>query len=272
MLTGRLLVTGPLRSGTTMIASDIATRVLQVTPKPEISPLSDVLALSAKWRKNYDPPRYEAWIRDDSLPNAHADWCLEQLMPASSEQAWQIGKDPELVRFPDELERMSASGTKILLCVRDPLDVMASALDVQRRQSHGHSRRTYIDAVQVAYQGLLRLLSYADSSSQYYVVRYEEYVRDAPEHWQLIADWLGVPFANLQDSDFNRAVDTTDPYFTPLLYMAPTDKQVGAWKTRLRPHERRYLANVFSGVRASLDYEPASTNACLARLGSRSFR
>jgi hypothetical protein len=65
-MTKRLIVTGAMRSGTTMIAGDVCSEILGITPRSECTALSDVLQLMNRWRQQYDERRTRDWLWNNS--------------------------------------------------------------------------------------------------------------------------------------------------------------------------------------------------------------
>jgi hypothetical protein len=47
----RVLITGTMRSGTTLINRDVCDSILHVSAKSEITPLMESMSLAARWRK-----------------------------------------------------------------------------------------------------------------------------------------------------------------------------------------------------------------------------
>jgi len=271
-IVNRVIVTGPMRSGTTMVADNILTELLHSRPKPEITPLSDLLAVTTRWRSGYEPKRFAAWLRDDSLSYDLEDSSLVKLMPPESNGSWSVGKDPELVRYPASLLRLvERNGIRLLLCMRDPLDVMASALEVQNRQRYEHTPRFYLERVWESYEGLLELLSGIVNPRQIHVVRYEDWVTDPSSGVQAVADWLEVPFSGVGNG-YATSADPSDPYSTLLYGKSPTPMMIGSFRRRLPRHKWSYLARVFCGLRAKLSYPEIEFDKRLAALGALTFR
>jgi len=268
----RLLVTGVIRSGTTKIAQDVAERVLGIELLPEMRPLAEILGLADRWRavasKKSDP-----WIGDGRFIDSLVDATVEHLFAQRLAASWTLGKEPGLTEYPKELTALvSRLSIPVLLCVRDPLDVIASALEVQRRQEYGHSRHFYVQTVWRSFEGLLLLLAEASRSRHFYVVRYEDYVEEPEKTLEAVAKWLDVDFGNSKTVTSRTQHDESDPYFTELLDQPPSDGQVGSFRSRLSSAQLSYLADVFSGVRATLGYQPVTSSRHRSRLGERTFR
>lgn len=250
-----VIVTGALRSGTTMLAGDIS-ELLRIKHEPEATPLSDALKLVSKWRTGYEKKRFESWIVDDKIPDALADFALQQFfLMGGGFNEWKLGKCPELVLVADEIIwLMRRHNLKVVLCIREPLDVCASALDVQKINRFGHSRNFYLERIWRSFEGVLKLIESEESSECLKVVRYESYVENAKFELASIGKFLNLPDEYSSEVRFKRTFDTSDPYFTDLLDLPPTDVRVNSFTHRLLEEEQIELAEMFSGVRLKLGY------------------
>ena len=102
----RLLITGPMRSGTTLIQREIVGKILKQPWRPEITPLSEVLALAARFRSGYEETRHNIWIEPTGIADALIETALIRFMPLDDCDGWQVGKCPYLVKYANEIERL----------------------------------------------------------------------------------------------------------------------------------------------------------------------
>ena len=93
-----------------------------------------------------------------------------------------------------------------------------------------------------------------ESSECLKVVRYESYVENAKFELASIGKFLNLPDEYSSEVRFKRTFYTSDPYFTDLLDLPPTDVRVNSFTHRLLEEEQIELAEMFSGVRLKLGY------------------
>lgn len=269
----RVLITGTMRSGTTLINRDVCDSILQISAKSEITPLMESMSLAARWRKNYEKRRYQDWIVGDSLPDLIVDQTFDYLMPNSLDVRYQVGKDPSLTNYADELLGLVLrKDILVLLCVRDPLDVISSAFQVQKRQTYGHTKKFYVDEVFNQFVGLISLLDASESTRNIHVINYERYVANPNKSLGEISKWLEVGYAKTDFKNIQFEVDHNDPYTSILLNKAPSSESIGRYKQDLTSIERHYLTHVFSGIRHRLGYESMPFSPYLKTLGELKTR
>jgi hypothetical protein len=144
---------------------------------------------------------------------------------------------------------------KVVLCIREPLDVLASALEVQRVNEFGHTREFYVDHVWRSFEGALQLIeSGGGESKSLKVVRYESYVRNPELELASISQFLGINSNSNLKLSYKRDFDANDPYNTELLGSRPTSIHVSSYIQRLSSSEQIDFAAMFSGVRSKLGY------------------
>jgi len=262
-----------------MIADNVAAKILLCDLRPEMTPLSDVLAVTNMWRQDYEQERFDFWLKGNSVSRAVEDSCLQGLILKGLQGSWFIGKDPLLVNFPDEvLDLVERNGVCLLICVRDPLDVMASALEVQQRQSYGFTRRDYLKLVQNSFRGLLRLVQASSSSPAIYLVKYEDWATNWTDCGKRVADWLGAKVSwegvpvSTGSTSWTTSANSDDLYHTPLHGQSPNPSNVGAFRERLPRPVWHYLARVFSNVRSELAYPEVKVDQRLAAIGALTFQ
>jgi len=252
-MTKRLLITGAMRSGTTMVAGDVASEILGLRPRSECTALSDLTQLVNRWRTQYDERRTGDWLHN--IPSGGATELLKcgvnTLMPVSDELKWWIAKDPSLALYPHELEQLLLDERNyLLICLRDPRDVMASALEVQKHQQYGHSREFYFNHVWRALDGVRTIAQNMEKNSRFRIVRYESYCRAPTNELSSIARWLNEPYGGSTSSGDARATSLSpdDPYVTPLMRRPVTDSQIGSFRSRLSVQDQGQVSRVFSGI------------------------
>jgi hypothetical protein len=183
------------------------------------------------------------------------EFAIEILFPNLETTRWWVAKDPLLVCFPQELwEFTSLSNSRLLICIRDPLDVIASALEVQKIQKFGHSVDFYVEQVWRSFDGLRTLLEISRGFAQVHAIRYEDYCRDPRGELSRVASWLNEPYAGTISDGHRREVSSTDPYATKLMWKPPSAQHIGIYRDRMELSEQDKFAQLFSGVREDLNY------------------
>jgi hypothetical protein len=261
-----------MRSGTTLINRDVCEKIIGIRPKAEISPLSEVISCASRFNEDYEFTRKQDWLPNSGLRDRLIALSLDYLLPSNASMSWQVGKDPNLVKFPKILTNLVTNkDLKLLLLVRDPLDVITSALAVQSRQKFGHSKKFYIDEVFESYLGLIELIESDHNSQDVYILYYEEYVQEPENHLKLISKWLGLE-ATLKPSRPKTEFDQEDPYYSKLIEEPVSTESVNNFQVNLTLIERHYLGYVFSGVRQKLGYQKFPVNRFYYHLGRLKFR
>jgi hypothetical protein len=179
-------------------------------------------------------------------------------MPFSDSVKWWVAKDPLLVLYPHELEQLSRhEDTYTLVCLRDPRDVMASALQVQKVQQYGHSRQFYFDHVWQSLDGVRAIAKNIGQYSQIKIVRYENYCRAPTNELSSIARWLNETYDGRKSSGDARAaaLNPDDPYMTPLMNKPVSDSQIGSFRNRLSVQDQEEVSHVFSGLCEFFGYQ-----------------
>lgn len=265
-MTKRLIVTGAMRSGTTMIAGDVCSEVLGLRPRSECTALSDLIQLANRWRTQFDEIRTRDWLRNSPSGGATDELLkcgVNTLMPVSDEVTWWIAKDPELVLYPHELEQLLLNESNyLLICLRDPRDVMASALEVQKNQQYGHSREFYFNRVWQALDGVRTIAQHRETNSRFHIVRYENFCRVPTNELLRIARWLNEPYDGSTSSGDARTTSLSpdDPYVTPLMRRPVTDSQIGSFRNRLSVQDQKEVSHVFSGICEYFGYQQRASN------------
>jgi len=251
----KIIVTGPMRSGTTMLAGDISANLLRITPMPEINPLLDLSEVVEKWIRHQDDSEYLAW-----LPSKDADRLLIKFatdLLFHPDDSWQLCKHPGLVLAPHSLKLLLSEGFSILLIYRDPLDIMSSCLEVLPRQGYGHDEDFYITATWRAFETVLELLDCKSYYENLFIVRYEEYVCNSPRALEDIRRWLSLTPTPESTAavGFTPPIDNLNPYYTPLMGKRARTTQIGRAESDLPRDKSAEYKALFSGIRATLGYE-----------------
>ena len=237
-----------------MLAGDISTHLLNITPMPEIDPLLDIAELVEKWAHHRTNSEYLRWLPKTDASRLLLKFGTDLLF--RSDDSWQLCKHPGLVLVPHALKLLLSEGFSILLIYRDPLDVMASCLDVLPRQEYGHDEKFYLDATWRAFETVLELLDCSSRYDNLFAVRYEEYVGNSSKISEDVRRWLSVPRKSerMVPVGFNPPFDELNPYYTPLMGKRATSTQIGRAEKSLTPAKLREYNELFSGVRAKLGY------------------
>ena len=251
----RLLITGPMRSGTTLIQREIVGKILKQPWRPEITPLSEVLALAARFRSGYEETRHNIWIEPTGIADALIETALIRFMPLDDCDGWQVGKCPYLVKYANEIERLVRLEVKCVVVVRDPLDVIASAMEVADRSPTTGSRDAFVNEVKEMFAGLEQLLKLASSNRRdFYIVHYEKFVMNDAQELSRMGQWLGETGPYEKKLKLAEEFDAGNPFVTDLFFQPTSDLNVGSFRYRLSAGALGGFEEVFSGVRRRLGY------------------
>ncbi len=272
-----LIITGPLRSGTTMVAHEIS-RFIGAKIRPEITPLSDLLRLTGKWRLNESDERYSSWINLNEIDRLLYEMVGNHFLDGGHHNsAIHVAKDPELLENPFELLNfVKVLDCPLVLVVRDPLDVLASCWEVQRKQTFGHTKSYYLKKVIRSFNGAIQILLDLNHRDGIFLFRYEDFVNNPKNeldrlHKSISEGRALVPIRNhSDDARTSTALASSNPYHTNLRGTPPQSTQIGKYKSRLSLLERHYIVKTLSVARETLSYRIENYNEILAFLGGAS--
>ena len=257
-----------MRSGTTLLARDVSRSILRAPLLPEITPLSEIAAVTAKWRA-YEASRSATWLRsesqiDDFLLGAFVSLLSSGIHSMSSgERERALGiciKDPRLALFPDEVLRVVRKrGVALLVIVRNPMAVLASAYRVLQARD----RQVDVDALEAeiwhSFVGIERLLTALPSEDVLSaVIRYEEYCLNPEFDLRRVSEILGVALpAQSPDKELDDVLarmDRHDPFLSSMLEEPAAPKEESDWRVGLPEHLTERFSTNFSGVLHRLGY------------------
>lgn len=259
-----VIVSGPLRSGTTWIYHTVCEHMGEVM-LPEVTPVSDLFAISHVWEKYYESSRRSAWLTDLESVQQSLDNVINLILESAYvHQQIPVVKCPHLIEYPEKLRCLADQGWKLLVVYRDPLDVMASILHVQKETAardepnlHRNEIHPLTTNIWSAYAGVEQFLEdgFDGKSRNVKVLRYEEIVHDFVSFRSLLSQWLPSRANSIGGCLCPRFEETqlTDPFFSATaLRPVPV-----ASRSLEEESDQNYLepyAAIFAGVRTRLGY------------------
>lgn len=249
-----ILITGPPRSGTTLL-----NRVLCESPElgdflpectfltKEIQQYNDILLYAEK-------ERFVAYFgSEDSLRGCFKQIVEIHLQTLISNLALDAGvplvlKDPMLSLCLDQALALMPDDTRYIITLRDPRDVLASMKTVRSKQKQAwNCKKEATDMFSFYYK--IQHASDQKSDAMCFI-KYEDMVMS---EYKGLGEFVKMPHKerNSNNGHGDLTIDKNDPFYSPL-YNKPVDKsRVGAYKKVLSWRETRFITKMYAGV---LDY------------------
>jgi hypothetical protein len=259
-----VLVVGVMRSGTTLLARDVSSKILGSPTLPEVTPLSEIALATAKWR-DYESSRYGTWIRSDEriselLVAAYDSFVssgIESMSPDELGQAQGIClKDPELALCIEEVLCIAARrDMSLVVIIRHPIAVVASAYGVLMKRDGSVDIDWLEQHIWHAFAGIERILAAQErGEASVFVVRYEDYCVDPDRALHAIAEHVGIPMRQKRGEQVSR-LDRSDPFHSPLLLSSVSADRIDSWVSELPVDLSSRFSSTFSGVISRLGYD-----------------
>lgn len=240
----RIMITGVMRSGTTLLHRIVEQGVLGRKPDEEF----------------YEPRFLLEHSRDLALKGVYLNSRRE--LDKIFRRRWRekgrppaiVEKDPGLVAVVEDFADIYPTA-KLLISVRDPRDNLASILDVRDRlrARNEPSPITNLpddrlaDLVAAGMNAILRV----KERRQALIIRYEDMASRSPEVLAELSDRLGGTFSYDLDG---AHPGFGDPWVTALNNTPPTTESVGRYAQRLHHDVARYLEGITTEALREFDY------------------
>jgi hypothetical protein len=262
-----IFVTGVRRSGTTLLnhiltACSGASRTLN-----EVQPLAHLLAAFAWCERNYERMTGDFFGGVDDYLAYRAETCRSLV-----DRAWlAAGKPGTLVLKNPELSLHLAAlieiwpGCRIVACVRDPRDQVASEFDVHERQlAMGEPAAAAIDAAALARTWVRYVQPLVDAArrvpERVLLLRYEDLVAWSPETMARLAQFVGLDLSDYVPGERWRVEPeylerlAQRPSFSPHYGQPMTRARVGRHAQRLSAADVRQIEEIAHPLMTCLDY------------------
>ncbi len=262
-----IIVTGVRRSGTTLLNHILCHGNGQRT-LAEAQPLTRLLDAFDWCEGNFERMTADFFRDVPDYLDFRAEVCrrfVERAWRALGGPATLVLKNPELALHADRLAAMFPE-CRVVACVRDPLDQVASELEVQDRRraaqgtGRGHERGAEVFAGEYLHY-LEPLLELADAdSSRLRWLRYEDLVAWTPETVAGLAAFTGIDVARYRpeqawavpDAYLDRLAER--PSASAYYGKSMSRERVGAYRERLNDDEIAEVKRVTDAVRKRFRY------------------
>lgn len=262
-----IVVTGVRRSGTTLLNHILCHCAGQKT-LAEAQPLTQLLDAFDWCEGNYERMTADFFAGVPDYLAFRAEVCrrfVERAWRTLGSPATLVLKNPELALHADRLAAMFPQ-CRIVACVRDPLDQVASELDVQDRRraaqgaGRGHERGVLAFADDyLRYLEPLQELAEAEPTRLLWL-RYEDLVAWAPAMVAELTTFTGIDVARYRpEQDWVVPGTYLDrlaqrPSASSSYGKSISRERIGAYRTRLNGDEIAAVAQATDAVRRQFRY------------------
>lgn len=255
-----IVVSGPPRSGTTLVNRMICSSSSCAPMLPECSFITKQIEIFNNILKYSDPDRFAAYFGTRDECNSCFRACIQEnlksLMRAKPKLvAYEhiVLKDPTLCFFLTQAKDLLPADTQFVIVVRNPLGIIASLKSVAAKRGVAWNIKEasemtinhFFHLNQVRHQGVLNSVHY---------VRYEDLNSTGVND---LAEFLGFSIAKNVIDGKNKVHDKSDPFYTNLLDESLTEDRIDAWRNDLTPDEIAYVIESFAGVMSFWNYSAA---------------
>ena len=232
-----VVITGPPRSGTTMVQY-----MLTDNPLPECSFLTRIIELYQRIVVSADKARFRAYLGDRHSARRIFRQIVQTMLSGVSGSPL-ILKDPEIALYLPYAKELLPDSTRFLGIVRDPRDVVASMKRVRTREGNYRGLRQICTALEPFYQGV--------ASNDLVTVRYEDVVRWEPETIRRIETHTGL---TARSKETPVDLDKSDPFYSNFFGRPVTDKLVSTYYKTLDALEIELVESLFKSDIKRLGY------------------
>lgn len=259
----KTFVVGPPRAGTTLIYSVVASGKIL----PECTFVSSLMKLFEETLRYSDDERFIYYCRNKAnLAEIFRKPIYDFLYSAASVSNPQspnrfIFKDPILTLYLDYFQLFFGSSFKVVFCVRDPRDVVASMLSVLKKKEADKPHDVLFNqAVQFIFPFFYKIYS-LDHSPQIidpkkvFFLKYEAIVFDDDKVFRELEDFLGF---NVDRRGFIKTIegklDKSSDFYSSNYGEVKTTTSVGKFPHTLSLDEIANIELTFSYYLDRLDY------------------
>jgi len=260
-----IIVTGPQRSGTTLLQTALVSVIGCGPNLAEAHTLCDLLSLLKRGRQQW--AKTEDFFSDDADLFAYVrsaiDAVLGRLVQRYPDVPIVVLKDPGFVQVARELKEVLPQAA--LLCsIRDPRDIAASYVKIGEREAMAEKPSKY-QARNIAFiaskiKQSLDAIAEADAAGLFRLIRYEDVVENAESALGAVCREWALPFdaSGLQDMRWLEADKRhQQAWISELEERGVSRQSLGNYRTVLTADEIRCVEKKCSDWMRSYGYETA---------------
>jgi hypothetical protein len=260
-----ILIGGAQRSGTTLLQTLLA-NALGSPVLPEAHILVDILATFKRARQLGNKTRFFFSTSEDVLSffGAFSERYIADVVKRTGPVPALVLKDPHFVELLDECSALF-SGPIRLVCVRDPLDIAASFVQIGQRQPIGAKLTKYQkrDIDFISKKILAFYLSLINSKRAPVLVRYEDLASKPRETLEALGRETGLELSvdRIESPVWLERDARHEPaWITELEGQKPSPASIGSFRRVLRPDEVAIVQKICSPIIKLFGYEANGTS------------
>ena len=256
-----ILIGGAQRSGTTLLQTLLA-NALDSPVLPEAHILADILAVFKRAKEFGNKTRFVYSTADDLLSffRPFAQRYIADVIASTGHVSALVLKDPHFVEFLDEASALFVEPIRVV-CIRDPLDIAASFVQIGQRQPMGGKPTKYQKRdIEFISKKILTFYSSLMNSKQTSVLaRYEDLASKPRETLQALARDTGLELSlNRIDKPVWLEKDARHEasWVTELEGQKPSPASIGSFKRVLRADEVAIVQKICRPIMMRFGYAP----------------
>jgi Sulfotransferase family len=229
-------LSGPPRSGTTMLSLMLAGGGYL----PECTAITEIFRLYQYFAANPDP-RYRAILGEPPKMRDKFRRVMDILLEGLPSSA--VLKDPNLCLYLNSLAELRTHA-RVIIVIRDPREVIASFMEVRRKQGAGTTVAEAINVVMPHYIAIEQ--TSAIPGLEALIIKYADVVVRDPDTIRRIESFAGKPVS--LDAESGYAFDRSDAFISDLYGKPVSGTRLGAYAGQLTVHEISEVENAFAGI------------------------
>lgn len=251
----KIFVVGPPRSGTTILYKALAKEFFL----PECTLVSNVMRLFDETYRYCDDARFNYYAHNfTNLAEIFKKPVYDLLYTASyavggQEEKTYIYKDPVLMRYLEYFSLFFGETYKTVVCLRDPRDVVASMVEVYRKQSPEESKEKLLEiGVNLIFPYFQKIHDIDHEKilidkDRVFFLRYEDFVVEDENIIQGLSHFLDLELNTQVKSEYlTESLEKDDPFYSKHYDKELTDSLIGKYKTIFNDREIAKLERIFA--------------------------
>ncbi len=251
-----IIVTGPPRSGTTLI-NRLLCSYKECSPLlPECSFLTKHIEIYSQIISFSDNGRFDTYFGNITNCKNVFKECIESNLdglfynkPDLHNFNYIVLKDPMLSLHLNEAITFFPSDTHWIITTRNPLSVIASMKKVMQKQEKPWDVEKSISDIFIYYYQITEFIK--KNTAEILIQKYEDIVN---LRLSALEEYLGFTLEGVHLENSHNEFNSHDPFCTQLSNKNISNEKIDSWKTELSKKEISLVNRYFSGIISFFNY------------------